>query len=90
MRIDGVICFQHMREALDAAIALNEAGFEAEILWEAIDDYSDAAFMKVARDVVCDADVTTMAAHPALDAFHDQVEALVDPFSGWLEEWGFS
>jgi hypothetical protein len=82
-QIDGIVCFQHMRDALDAAIALNEAGFDTEILWEAIDDYSDAGFMKVARYADCDTDT-------ALDAFHDQVEALVDPFDGWLDEWGFS
>jgi hypothetical protein len=72
-----------MRDALDAAIVLDDAGFESEILWEAIDDYSDAGFMKVARNVDCDTD-------SALDAFHDQVEALVCPLGGMLDEWGFS
>jgi hypothetical protein len=82
-RIYGIVCFQHMRDALNAAIALNEAGFDTEILWEAIDDDSDAGFMKVTRNTDCDTDT-------ALDAFHDQVEALVDPFDGWLDEHGFS
>jgi hypothetical protein len=78
-----------MRDALDAAIVLDDAGFESEILWEAIDDYSDAGFMKVARDVTCEADVTTMAAVPVLDAFWDQVEALIGPFEGHVEECAF-
>ena len=96
VRIEGIICLQHMRDAFDAAIALDEAGFEAEIIWEAIDDDSDAGFMKVARDVECDADTSTMegfwspAAAAAMDAFHAQVEALVDPFDGRLDEWGVS
>ena len=38
-----------MRDALAAVIVLTEAGFDTEIDWDAIDDYSDAAFMKVAR-----------------------------------------
>jgi hypothetical protein len=36
-----------MRDALNAATVLNDAGFDVEILWERIDDYSDAGFMKV-------------------------------------------
>jgi Regulator of ribonuclease activity B len=82
-RIDGTVCFQHMRDALDAATVLNDAGFDVEILWERIDDYSDAGFMKVERYAHCDTDA-------AADAFYDQVQALVDPFDGQLDDWGFS
>ena len=85
VRIDGIICFQHMRDALNAAIVLDEAGFEAEIIWEAIDDYSDAGFLKVARNVKCNAEEEAL-----VDAFHTHVEALVDPFDGRLDEWGVS
>ena len=74
-----IVCFQHMRDALDAAVVLEEAGFDTEILWEAIDDESDAGFMKVTRY----ADTT-------LDTFHAQVEALVDPFDGLPDEHGFA
>ena len=54
-----------------------------QILLGSIYDYSDAGFMKVARNADRDTDT-------ALNAFHDQVKALVDPFNGWLEEWGFT
>jgi hypothetical protein len=82
-QIDGTVCFQHMRDAFDAAIVLAEAGFDTEIDWDAIDDYSDAAFMKVARY----ADATTAAVE---DAFWAQVQALVDPFEGDLDDVGFT
>jgi hypothetical protein len=81
-QIDGTVCFQHMRDALAAAIVLTEAGFDTEIDWDAIDDYSDAAFMKVARY----ADDTDTA----VKAFWAQVQALVDPFDGDLDDVGFT
>jgi hypothetical protein len=59
-RIDGTVCFQHMRDALNAATMLDDAGFDVEILWERIDDYSDAGFMKVERYAHCDTDARQM------------------------------
>jgi hypothetical protein len=95
-RIEGIVCFQHMSGALDAAIALHEAGFETKIDQDAIDLYSDAAFMTVWREVECDADTSTMegflspAATAAINAFDAHVIALVDPFEGDCIEMGFS
>jgi hypothetical protein len=88
-QISGIITFQHMRDALSAADVLEEAGFDTEILWEAIDDYSDAGFMKVARYADCEAPDDDVLNNPALDAFWKQVEALIDPFDGLLDEVGF-
>jgi hypothetical protein len=96
--IDGIICFQHMRDAYDAAIALENAGFEIEIQHdEAIDPYSDAAFMSVWRYVDIDADAFeappkgygSPVAIAAVDAFWKEVQAIVDPFNGDLDNAGF-
>jgi hypothetical protein len=88
-QIYGIICFQHMRDALNAADVLAEAGFDTEILWEAIDDYSDAGFMKVTRYADTAALDDDVLDDPALDAFRDRVDALVGPFDGLLDECGF-
>jgi hypothetical protein len=84
-QIEGIICFQHMPDALDAAIALTEAGFETEIDHEMIDLYSNAGFLRV----WCYVD--GMAARAAAEeAFWTQVQAIAEPFDGLLDDAGFS
>jgi hypothetical protein len=85
--IDGLVTFQHLRDAFDAATALEEHGYEAEIQYEMIDDYSDAGFMAVWRRVGIDAGSPNAGA--ATDAFWKEVQAIVAPFHGWLDCVGF-
>jgi hypothetical protein len=88
--IGGEVYFQHMKDIFDAAVVLEEAGFDTEIIWQDIDDDSDSGSMKVTRYVDTDtAPDNAVLGHPALKAFYNQVSALVDPFGGELMEWGF-
>jgi hypothetical protein len=90
--IDGIIMLQHMRDAVEVANALDDAGFETEIRHDMIDDYSDACFLAVWRHVDIDTQVLTVIQalqSPVAKAFWKEVEAIIGPFDGILDDVGF-
>jgi hypothetical protein len=87
--IDGIVILQHFRDAYDVANTLEDAGYEVEIRHEAIDDYSNAAFLSVWRFV----DTTPDAphAHAVVDAVWKEVEGIIAPwFNADLDGFGFA
>jgi hypothetical protein len=82
-RIMGMLCFQNMDDAARAMDALEDAGYEFNIRHDAVDIYGAAVFVEAWRYVASDTDEWA-----AISAIHDELDHLVDPFTGLADDVG--
>ena len=80
-RIMADLTFQNWDAAVDAADKLRVLDYEVVIDPEEIDLYSNAAFAKAYK-------VVPRADHETINACFDEVEAVVEPMYGSLNECG--
>jgi hypothetical protein len=82
-RIMGILIFQNMNDALKAMDVVEDAGYELNIHHDLVDVYSAAVFVEAWRYVASDTDEWA-----AISAIHDELDHLVDPFTGLADDVG--
>jgi hypothetical protein len=82
-RIMGILIFQNMDDALKAMDVVEDAGYELNIRHDLVDVYCAAVFVEAWRYVASDTDEWA-----AISAIHDELDHLVDPFTGLADDVG--